>query len=81
MLNPFSIPRLKNLLPAWSLALALTASAVPSVEQWGVFEVALNGPTNGNPFLDVPLAARFMQGAVTNTVNGFPPATVVHVNQ
>ena len=35
----------------------LTASSVfaadKTVEQWGVFEVALSGPTNGNPFLDV----------------------------
>jgi hypothetical protein len=37
------------------------------VEQWGVQETTLRGPTNGNPFVDVELAARFIQG--TNTVN------------
>jgi hypothetical protein len=35
------------------------------VEQWNVFEIALNGPTNGNPFLDVQLSARF----TNNTTN------------
>lgn len=30
-----------------------------SIEQWGVFEVSLPGPTNGNPFTDVPFGARF----------------------
>jgi hypothetical protein len=42
-----------------------------TVEQWGVFEIALNGPTNGNPFLDVQLSARFTQGVSTIVANGF----------
>jgi len=42
-----------------------------SVEQWGVFEFALNGPTNGNPFLDVQFSARFTQGDSTITADGF----------
>src|SRR5438067_1852361 len=28
-------------------------AAEQSTEQWGMFEIALKGPTNGNPFLDV----------------------------
>ena len=45
--------------------------AADSVEQWGFFEIALNGPTNGNPFLDVTLSARFTQGNSTVKANGF----------
>lgn len=28
-------------------------------EQWGIFEIALDGPTAGNPFLEVELSAEF----------------------
>ncbi|MGB7156799.1 MAG: DUF5060 domain-containing protein [Tepidisphaeraceae bacterium] len=38
-------------------ARADTADAL--VEQWDFFEVALKGPTSGNPFTDVELTARF----------------------
>jgi hypothetical protein len=31
------------------------------VERWGVFEVVLDGPQTGNPFVDVQLSARFRQ--------------------
>lgn len=30
-----------------------------TVEKWGIFELTLNGPSEGNPFLDVNLSARF----------------------
>src|SRR6478609_8277425 len=51
----------------------LTASlrAADSVEQWGLYEVTLKGPTNGNPFLDVRFAARFAQGYDSIEVPGF----------
>lgn len=29
------------------------------VERWGIFEVVLNGPASGNPFIDVILSAQF----------------------
>jgi hypothetical protein len=45
--------------------------AAESVEQWGMFEVALRGPTNGNPFLDVRFAARFARGYDSIEVPGF----------
>ncbi len=45
--------------------------AESSVEQWGVFEFSLNGPTNGNPFTDVSFAARFYQGDSSIEANGF----------
>jgi hypothetical protein len=42
-----------------------------TTEQWGVFEIALNGPTNGNPFLNVQFSARFTQGDSTIAATGF----------
>ncbi len=42
-----------------------------TVEQWGVYEVALNGPTAGNPFLDVTFSANFTLGDSTVKANGF----------
>ena len=32
-----------------------------SVEKWGVFEAAFNGPSGGNPYLDVAFDAVFSQ--------------------
>jgi hypothetical protein len=49
---------------------AWTASAV-AVEQWGVYEVDLVGPAEGNPYLDVSLSARFTQGDRAFEVAGF----------
>ncbi len=41
------------------------------VEQWGIFELALDGPSGGNPFLEVELSAEFRHGAATLTADGF----------
>ena len=49
----------------------LSARAADSVEQWDVYEVAVKGPTNGNPFVDVRFAARFAQGRDSTEVAGF----------
>lgn len=49
----------------------LSAPAETIVEQWGVFELALNGPTNGNPFLDAGFSVRFSQGPAEVNVRGF----------
>jgi len=46
-------------------------AAGQTVEQWGMFEVAFNGPTNGNPFTDVQFSARFTQGTNSVEANGF----------
>jgi hypothetical protein len=43
----------------------------PTVEQWGIFELALKGPTNGNPFTDVKLSAQFTQGTNVVVATGF----------
>lgn len=53
-----------------SLSIA-TRAAEKTVEQWGVFEVALHGPASGNPFVDVPLSAKFTQGDSTIETPGF----------
>ncbi len=58
---------------------SLTAAVAPivserydrGVEQWGLYELALAGPTNGNPFLEVRFAARFAQGYDSIEVPGF----------
>ena len=64
--NPFGIGRsgaLVGRVLVWLLLVALfqTASlhAAATVEQWGVYEITLPGPTNGNPFLEVRFAAKF----------------------
>ena len=41
------------------------------VEQWGLYEVALSGPTNGNPFVDVRVTTRFDQGDDSIEATGF----------
>ena len=59
------------------LALACLAMAVPAltaaetVERWGVYEIALPGPSGGNPFLDVRLGAHFHFRNRVVDVDGF----------
>ena len=50
---------------------SVTIWAEPTIEQWGRFELALNGPTNGNPFVDVKFSARFWQRQFDVEANGF----------
>jgi hypothetical protein len=50
---------------------ALLGAAPATVEQWDVFEITLQGPSDGNPFLDVELSAQFTQGDKTVTARGF----------
>ena len=42
-----------------------------TVEQWDIFELSLDGPRDGNPFLDVELSATFTRGDRAIEVNGF----------
>ena len=53
------------------LSLASTVIAVNTTERWGIFEIELNGPTNGNPFVDVRLSATFDNGFKQVNVPGF----------
>lgn len=51
---------------------AARAPAPPQqVEQWGVFELTLPGPSEGNPFTDVRFGARFSDGTQSFEVEGF----------
>ncbi|HVI98407.1 MAG TPA: DUF5060 domain-containing protein [Sphingomonas sp.] len=52
---------------------AIAARAAPpgKVERWGVYEIALDGPSDGNPFDDVTLAAVFTNGGRQVRVPGF----------
>lgn len=50
---------------------AANALAADRVEQWGLFEIELAGPSDGNPFLDVELSAVFTQENASVTVPGF----------
>nr|WP_275983943.1 DUF5605 domain-containing protein [Paenibacillus hamazuiensis] len=45
--------------------------ASKETERWGVFELVLDGPTEGNPFTDVRLSARFRQGLLEAEAEGF----------
>jgi hypothetical protein len=45
--------------------------APAKVDRWGLFELALAGPQEGNPFLDVELSARFTQGERSFEPQGF----------
>ncbi len=48
------------------------------VPRWEVFELALTGPSDGNPFNDVQLAATFTLEHRTVKVNGFYDGAGVH---
>lgn len=44
---------------------------VQQIEQWGIFEAAWNGPSEGNPFTEVELTAEFRQDERVVKVDGF----------
>lgn len=41
------------------------------VERWGVFELSMNGPKDGNPFVDVKLSAEFKNNDDVFELDGF----------
>src|SRR5580658_2891086 len=47
------------------------SSGKESIEQWGIFELALSGPSAGNPFKDVTFTATFTNGHRGIQVTGF----------
>lgn len=70
MINTKPLFRLALLaLATCSCGMALAADN--AVEQWGIFELNLQGPAGGNPFVDVELAARFSQSDLAVTAGGF----------
>ena len=60
-----------GILAVWICAGSALGAAVPQVEQWGLFEVTLNGPSAGNPFTEVSLGADFTVGTTTLKPDGF----------
>jgi len=54
-----------------AVGLLAVAARAQTVEQWGLFEIGLKGPTNGNPFVDVALSGVFRQGTNVVSVAGF----------
>lgn len=59
---------------AWCLTTLAFFSGVgraADVERWGVWETSLNGPREGNPFLDVELSCTLRHEGDTVTVRGF----------
>ena len=46
-------------------------ATIANVEQWGLFELELPGSADGNPYLEVELAAQFTHADRTVTVAGF----------
>ncbi|MEM9143146.1 MAG: DUF5060 domain-containing protein [Bacteroidota bacterium] len=45
--------------------------SLEEIEIWNVYEIALNGPSTGNPFMDVVLKADFVNEGTTISVPGF----------
>ena len=55
-----------------ALLLSMAIYAAPdSVEQWGIYELFLDGPDEGNPFVDVRFSARFYQEDAVTEAMGF----------
>ncbi len=54
-----------------SLASFAAAAERSTCEQWGVYEVKLDGPAEGNPFVGVELTGAFTQASQTVTATGF----------
>ena len=49
----------------------LIAWSAQAAEQWGVYEAAFASPACDDPYVEVQLSARFMQGPRTVVVPGF----------
>ena len=56
---------------AFSQLVPKTASSGQTTHQYDVFELRLEGPASGNPYLDCTLAATFTLGNRSITVDGF----------
>ncbi|HUT95475.1 MAG TPA: DUF5060 domain-containing protein [Thermoguttaceae bacterium] len=70
----FANERFRYLLVSFLLILPNLVSGraiADDVEQWGAWEASLDGPRDGNPYLDVSLSAAFSQGDNRIVVPGF----------
>jgi hypothetical protein len=65
-----TLPRLMALIALLVPAARAQPTSDP-VERWGVYEVVLQGPAEGNPFIDVSLSAEFTHGDLRTKAPGF----------
>ena len=65
--------RMKKRFIIFLISAFFSVRASESVERWGIFELELNGPSSGNPFVDVELSVVFTHAASGKTIeaNGF----------
>jgi hypothetical protein len=63
--------RIKNILFTALFLYSFSLFAQVKTEKWGIFEVTLNGPKDGNPFTDIKVTGRFMKDKDTISVQGF----------
>jgi hypothetical protein len=56
---------------AFSLSALAPLCAADNVERWGVYEITLQGPRSGDPFVDVQLQAQFRFRNRVVDVDGF----------
>ncbi len=66
----------RHLAPAIGILLILlaaraTGDTTPHVERWGLWDMTLDGPANGNPYVEVRLTATFERGDRRIIVPGF----------
>ncbi len=54
-----------------ALLLLCTPAFAADVERWGIFELTLKGPADGNPFTEVDVSATFTSGKHSITASGF----------
>jgi hypothetical protein len=69
--NKLLIPCAVFIAAAVVVQIAAAEQTLQSVERWGIFELSLNGPAKGNPFIDVNLSAEFTNGEKKVTTTGF----------
>ncbi|WP_206107780.1 DUF5060 domain-containing protein [Paludisphaera rhizosphaerae] len=62
---------LRLILTACLAAFMAPSRGSSAVEQWGVAEIILQGPSEGNPFTDVELSAVFLKEGRTFKASGF----------
>ncbi|MFC3812255.1 DUF5060 domain-containing protein [Lacihabitans lacunae] len=53
------------------ISMSSFAQKTQTTEQWGVFEISLKGPSEGNPYMDNSLEATFSNGNKTVLMPGF----------
>lgn len=63
--------RIKNILFIVLFLCSFSLCAQVKTEKWGIFELTLNGPTDGNPFTDVKVTGKFINDNDTISVQGF----------